>query len=165
MRMPCRVVRLEELPAAQQPPSREGDVAEDLYEIGVAFDLDWSEGNDDLLEFLERVQNRAIGNPRLHIECYDGRAGWTLNSLKEDEMAALERKCTACGSETLVYLEWTVRGFPAFTVPARNDASERRHLLSGANVPEYLLCASCGLINLYASPALMEEVGKKLQAQ
>jgi diguanylate cyclase (GGDEF)-like protein len=62
MRMRCRVVRLEELPPTKRAEPGESDVAEDIYEIGVAFDLDWGEGGDDLLNFLEKVQNRSIGH-------------------------------------------------------------------------------------------------------
>jgi len=62
MRMRCRVVRLEELPPTKRAEPGESDVAEDIYEIGVAFDLDWGEGSDDLLNFLEKVQNRSIGH-------------------------------------------------------------------------------------------------------
>jgi diguanylate cyclase (GGDEF)-like protein len=62
IRMRCRVVRLEELPPAKKIEVEEGGVAEDIYEIGVAFDLDWGEGSDDLLNFLEKVQNRNIGH-------------------------------------------------------------------------------------------------------
>jgi diguanylate cyclase (GGDEF)-like protein len=62
MRMRCRVVRLEELPPEKRAEQEEGDTAEDIYEIGVAFDLDWGEGSDDLLNFLEKVQNRSIGH-------------------------------------------------------------------------------------------------------
>ncbi len=60
-RMRCRVVRLEELPVDRgESPARDG-LAEDLYEIGVAFDLDWEKGSDDLLGFLDMVQHRSIG--------------------------------------------------------------------------------------------------------
>jgi diguanylate cyclase (GGDEF)-like protein len=62
IRMRCRVVRLEELPPAARPEPGEPVVAEDIYEIGVAFDLDWGEGSDDLLNFLEKVQNRTFGH-------------------------------------------------------------------------------------------------------
>ena len=34
---------------------------EDRYEVGMAFDLDWTEGTDDLLDFLEKAQARNIG--------------------------------------------------------------------------------------------------------
>jgi diguanylate cyclase (GGDEF)-like protein len=61
IRMRCRVVRLEELPPTSREAAGEADLAEDIYEIGVAFDLDWGEGSDDLLRFLEKVQNRSIG--------------------------------------------------------------------------------------------------------
>jgi hypothetical protein len=52
LRIRGQVVRLEELPL-----ERPEDRGADRYEIGMAFDLDWSEGSDDLLEFLERAQS------------------------------------------------------------------------------------------------------------
>ncbi|HKQ59983.1 MAG TPA: diguanylate cyclase [Candidatus Polarisedimenticolaceae bacterium] len=55
LRIRGRVVRLEELPV--DPPAS-GTVAEERFEIGMAFDLDWVEGSDELLAFLERVQER-----------------------------------------------------------------------------------------------------------
>ena len=33
----------------------------DRFEIGIAFDLDWGDGTDDLLDFLEQVQKRRVG--------------------------------------------------------------------------------------------------------
>lgn len=58
-----RVVRLEELPDPVKPESVSGEdeLAADRYEIGVAFDLSWSEGIDDLLRFLEKARSRSIG--------------------------------------------------------------------------------------------------------
>lgn len=60
LRVRGRVVRLEELPApgADAAPFAGPAAGEDRYEIGVAFDLEWSEGTDDLLDFMERVQAR-----------------------------------------------------------------------------------------------------------
>jgi diguanylate cyclase (GGDEF)-like protein len=59
LRLRGRVVRLEELPHSE-PEEQSADarvvVVEDNYEIGVAFDLDWVEGTEDLLEFLEKAQ-------------------------------------------------------------------------------------------------------------
>jgi diguanylate cyclase (GGDEF)-like protein len=60
-RMRCRVVRLEELPADRGESPPDDGLVEDLYEIGVAFDLDWEKGSDDLLGFLEKVQSHSIG--------------------------------------------------------------------------------------------------------
>jgi diguanylate cyclase (GGDEF)-like protein len=60
-RMRCRVVRLEELPDDRRESPEADGLADDLYEIGVAFDLDWERGSDDLLGFLEKVQDRSIG--------------------------------------------------------------------------------------------------------
>ncbi len=51
------VVRLEELPEPQVPPLTT-DTVDDRFEVGVAFDLDWDESTDDLLDFLERVQSQ-----------------------------------------------------------------------------------------------------------
>lgn len=56
LRIRGQVVRLEELP--EDCPAVPGA---DRYEVGVAFDLDWSEGSDDLLEFLERAQGQGLG--------------------------------------------------------------------------------------------------------
>jgi diguanylate cyclase (GGDEF)-like protein len=49
LRVRGRVVRLEELP---DPGSPDGD----RYEVGVAMDLEWAEGKNDLLDFLERAE-------------------------------------------------------------------------------------------------------------
>jgi diguanylate cyclase (GGDEF)-like protein len=55
VRMRGRVVRLEELPEHE---------AGDRYEVGMAFDLDWAEGEDELLRFLERAGGRgSAGRP------------------------------------------------------------------------------------------------------
>lgn len=64
LRIRGRVVRLEELPATEGTDEAEtGEAtAEDRFEIGVAFDLAWGEGIDDLLDFLERVQSRTVGS-------------------------------------------------------------------------------------------------------
>ncbi len=51
-----RVVRLEELPE----PGDDVSDAEDRFEIGVAFDLDWAGGEEVLLDFLERAQARRV---------------------------------------------------------------------------------------------------------
>ena len=58
-----RVVRLEELPEPAKPAESEeaDELAEDRYEVGVAFDLGWGEGIDDLLDFLEKARDRQIG--------------------------------------------------------------------------------------------------------
>lgn len=64
LRIRGRVVRLEELPEAETATAAEADgeeAASDRFEIGVAFDLSWGEGVDDLLDFLERARNRYIG--------------------------------------------------------------------------------------------------------
>jgi len=50
VRMRGRVVRLEELPEHESG---------DRYEIGMAFDLDWGEGEGELLRFLERAGGRG----------------------------------------------------------------------------------------------------------
>lgn len=57
------VVRVEELPEllATTVAQDGGREAADRYEIGVAFDLDWGDGTDDLLEFIEHVQTRRVG--------------------------------------------------------------------------------------------------------
>jgi diguanylate cyclase (GGDEF)-like protein len=51
LRVRGRVVRLEELPE----PAADVE-AGDRFEVGVALALEWDEGTDDLLEFLERAQ-------------------------------------------------------------------------------------------------------------
>lgn len=56
LRLRGRVVRLEELPAQAEPADLRASI-EDRFEIGVAFDLGWSDGTDDLLQFLERTQS------------------------------------------------------------------------------------------------------------
>jgi diguanylate cyclase (GGDEF)-like protein len=59
LRVRGRVVRLEELPDPA-PSAHPGD----RYEVGVALALEWAEGTDDLLEFLERAQGwRARHRP------------------------------------------------------------------------------------------------------
>lgn len=60
LRIRGRVVRLEELPPPL-PAEAETAVADDRFEIGVAFDLDWTDGTDDLLSFLERSQGSRLG--------------------------------------------------------------------------------------------------------
>jgi diguanylate cyclase (GGDEF)-like protein len=56
------VVRVEELPELLAATGGDGGrEPADRYEIGVAFDLDWGDGTDDLLEFLEQVQTRRVG--------------------------------------------------------------------------------------------------------
>ena len=52
------VVRLEELP--EEPETGETDGMRDRFEIGVAFDLDWTDGVDDLLDFLERARKTFL---------------------------------------------------------------------------------------------------------
>jgi diguanylate cyclase (GGDEF)-like protein len=50
------VVRLEELPEpAPVPSSDEASIADDRFEIGVAFDEDWTGGATDISEFLRRL--------------------------------------------------------------------------------------------------------------
>jgi diguanylate cyclase (GGDEF)-like protein len=62
LRIRGTVVRLEELPEPLTATGGSGRTpqVEDRFEIGVAFDLDWGEGTDDLLDFLEKVQTRRI---------------------------------------------------------------------------------------------------------
>jgi len=63
LRIRGSVVRLEELPELLTTPG-DGDgtrASADRFEIGVAFDLDWGDGTDDLLDFLEQVQTRRVG--------------------------------------------------------------------------------------------------------
>jgi len=66
LRIRGRVVRLEELPIAEEGETpaehSEPGIADDPFEIGVAFDLDWAEGGDDLLEFLEMAQDQKLGS-------------------------------------------------------------------------------------------------------
>ncbi len=70
LRMRGQVVRLEELPEPEAAGARrdaggEGPpLLDDRFEIGVAFDLDWAEGTEDLLDFLERAQSRRPGRRR-----------------------------------------------------------------------------------------------------
>lgn len=60
LRIRGRVVRLEELPHPElRAPGARGE--DDRWEVGVAFDFDWAEGTDDLLEFLERAQAGRMG--------------------------------------------------------------------------------------------------------
>jgi diguanylate cyclase (GGDEF)-like protein len=58
LRVRGRVVRLEELPV----PSADVE-AGDRFEVGVALALEWAEGTDDLLEFLERAQGQRARHP------------------------------------------------------------------------------------------------------
>jgi diguanylate cyclase (GGDEF)-like protein len=60
LRMRGRVVRLEELPLVAGGSAADPAV-DDRYEIGVAFSLDWADGTEDLLQFLERAQARRAG--------------------------------------------------------------------------------------------------------
>jgi diguanylate cyclase (GGDEF)-like protein len=63
LRIRGSVVRLEELPellAAVVDGANTRTLA-DRFEIGIAFDLDWGDGTDDLLNFLEQVQLRRVG--------------------------------------------------------------------------------------------------------
>jgi diguanylate cyclase (GGDEF)-like protein len=58
LRLRGRVVRLEDLSGglpAQAPAGAE------RYDVGVALDFDWTEGGDELLDFLERIQSRESG--------------------------------------------------------------------------------------------------------
>jgi diguanylate cyclase (GGDEF)-like protein len=64
LRIHGRVVRLEELPlplGAASPEEREV-VEPDRFEIGVAFDQEWTEGTDDLVKFLELAQGQRMGH-------------------------------------------------------------------------------------------------------
>jgi hypothetical protein len=64
LRIRGRVVRLEELPEPEPPSAARGQAAailDDRFEIGVAFDLDYAEGADDLLELLERARVQRPG--------------------------------------------------------------------------------------------------------
>ncbi|MCP3978953.1 MAG: diguanylate cyclase [bacterium] len=66
LRVRGQVVRVEELPrplavGAESDPIGAGALAEDRFEIGMAFDLDWTGGTDDLLDFLEKARSRAVG--------------------------------------------------------------------------------------------------------
>lgn len=57
------VVRVEQLPSLHAGEAPHGaDSTRDGFEIGVAFDLEWGEGTDDLLDFLERAQRRGVDN-------------------------------------------------------------------------------------------------------
>jgi len=63
LRIRGSVVRLEELPellTAASEREKTHSLA-DRFEIGMAFDLDWGDGTDDLLDFLEQVQMRRVG--------------------------------------------------------------------------------------------------------
>jgi hypothetical protein len=51
------VVRLEELPGpppASEPPAE--PASDDRFEIGMAFDLEWVQGEQELTDFLERAR-------------------------------------------------------------------------------------------------------------
>ena len=63
LRIRGSVVRLEELPEllAVAVDGANTRTLADRFEIGVAFDLDWGDGTDDLLNFLEQVQMRRVG--------------------------------------------------------------------------------------------------------
>ncbi len=65
LRIRGTVVRLEELPEplVDRDSSAQAPRIVDRFEIGVAFDLDWGEGKDDLLDFLEQVHIRRITRP------------------------------------------------------------------------------------------------------
>jgi hypothetical protein len=59
LRLRGRVVRLEELPLGSDAPAAEGaPVVHDRFDVGVALDLDWAEGTDQLLDFLEAARRR-----------------------------------------------------------------------------------------------------------
>lgn len=61
-----RVVRLEELPRGSEPsePSESSDAsaAEDRFEIGMVFDLEAPDGEQDLLDFFERAREGRVGS-------------------------------------------------------------------------------------------------------
>jgi diguanylate cyclase (GGDEF)-like protein len=60
VRVRGRVVRLEEIP---EPEEGDGtDEREDRFEVGVAFDMDSAASDQDLLEFLEKVQASRSGD-------------------------------------------------------------------------------------------------------
>lgn len=60
-----RVVRLEELPEAPLASDAEqGERVVDRFEIGMAFDLDWTDEEASLIEFFESVERRRAGSPR-----------------------------------------------------------------------------------------------------
>ena len=59
-----QVVRLEELPPPEPPDTsdKQGAVEDDeRYEVGVALDLQWTFGAEDLMDFLERARGREPG--------------------------------------------------------------------------------------------------------
>jgi diguanylate cyclase (GGDEF)-like protein len=60
LRLRGRVVRLEELPVRVLEPaaSEPAGAAHDRFDVGVALDLDWAEGTDQLLDFLEAARRR-----------------------------------------------------------------------------------------------------------
>ncbi len=60
-RLRGRVVRLEEIPASpagRLEPGVERDQATDGFEIGMAFDLDFTRGEEDLVEFFDTVRRK-----------------------------------------------------------------------------------------------------------
>jgi diguanylate cyclase (GGDEF)-like protein len=63
LRLRGRVVRLEELPPDPEAPAsgEEGTADGDRYEVGVALDLQWAEGTEDLIAFLERASDIGPG--------------------------------------------------------------------------------------------------------
>jgi diguanylate cyclase (GGDEF)-like protein len=64
LRIRGTVVRLEQLPPAGSTPQSEGSdrtMPGDCYEVGVALDLEWAGGADDLLDFLQKARGRHPG--------------------------------------------------------------------------------------------------------
>lgn len=67
LRIRGTVVRLEELPPPDEPPSPSGESAPgfvDRFEVGVALDLEWASGADDLIDFLQKARGRNPGQDR-----------------------------------------------------------------------------------------------------
>jgi len=60
-RLRGRVVRLEEIPTplpGQAARGAERDQVPDRFEIGMAFDLDFTRGEEDLVEFFEKMRRK-----------------------------------------------------------------------------------------------------------
>ena len=60
LRMRGRVTRLEELPAEPADGESVAEESDERFEVGVAFDLDWTGSEGDLLEFLEKSQGGGV---------------------------------------------------------------------------------------------------------
>jgi len=64
LRIRGSVVRLEALPLAEPDPPPDGVervASADRFEVGVALDLEWAGGADDLVDFLQRARGRDSG--------------------------------------------------------------------------------------------------------